>query len=321
MAANVNTILLKGCGHHDEGRADSAIYPGEAVRLAADGKYDPETLSAQVAAGRGLKIATENALAGKTVATAYAAADLLFFYSPLPGDHVHVLAKAGEDIDIGDYLDVEGSGSGKFIKVAATATAEIKLPLTNGRVWDALQTVLPGTAANDDMGITTGTPGTAAPSLRGVDFGGAATDERASFEFIVPQTYRAGAPLTLRVNAGILTTVAATALTVDALVYKDAGTGAVGADICATAAQSINSLVFANKDFTITPTGIVPGDRLIIILIFTGSDGTDLGVMIPEIRNASVLLGNAAVGRLEALEDSGGALAAAGLIRCRVLSV
>ena len=53
MATNVNTIVLKGKGHHDEGVADAAISPGEAVRLAADGKYDPETLAAQVAAGRG----------------------------------------------------------------------------------------------------------------------------------------------------------------------------------------------------------------------------------------------------------------------------
>ena len=64
MATNINTIVLKGMGHYDEGVADQAIYPGEAVRLAADGKYDPETLSAQVAEGRGLKIALEDALQG-----------------------------------------------------------------------------------------------------------------------------------------------------------------------------------------------------------------------------------------------------------------
>ncbi len=120
---NVNyRVLLKSMGHHDEGVVGSAILPGEAVRLAADGEYDVETLAPVIAAGRGLKLAKEAVLnAGKTVDDAYVVDDILFFYMPLPGDHVNVLVKTGEDIDVGDYLSVEGNGSGKFVEVASSS--------------------------------------------------------------------------------------------------------------------------------------------------------------------------------------------------------
>jgi hypothetical protein len=173
----------------------------------------------------------------------------------------------------------------------------------------------------DDMALITGTPGTDAPTLQGVDFGGTTSDEKCAFEVVLPQQYRAGSAVTLRVKAGVLTTVSDTSLTVDANVYEDAGTGLVGADLCTTAAQSINSLTPANKDFTITPTGLAPGDRLLIKLTFAGADTGNLGVMTPVIQNAALLIGNAAAGRLMALEDSGGALAAATLQKCLVMSV
>jgi len=496
MATDIYTIVLKSKGHHDEGITDATVYPGEAVRMAADGHYDPETLAADAAAGRGLIIAKEDALQGKTVADAYAATDVLFVYVPIPGDVIHALVKTGENIDVGDYLDVEGAGSGKFVEVSASATAEHKLPMSDARVWDdlskklpnaiantttavpipltsakihdAMQTDLTDTANADDMGIITGTPGTDAPTLQGVDFGGTTSDEKCAFEvslpadyvagqpvtlrvkatmlttvsdgtatvdaeawetdgigavgadicataaqsinsltpankdftitptglapgdrliirlsfaasdtgdagvmipeisdvslridtatladdmalitgtpgtdaltlqgvdfggttsdekcafeFVLPQQYRAGSAVTLRVKAGVLTTVSDTSLTVDASVWEDAGDGSVGADLCATAAQSINSLTPANKDFTITPTGLAPGDRLLVKLTFAGADTGNLGVMIPEIQNVALLIGNAAAGRLMSLEDSGGALAAATLLKCLVMS-
>jgi hypothetical protein len=119
-----NTIVLKGLGHYDEGEADATIYPGEAVRLAADGCYDPETFDPDTV-GKGLKIAIEDALQGNTVDDAYSDGDILFFYSPLPGDHIQVLVKVGEDIDIGDNLVVEGGGSGKFIEVTPDSSVSV----------------------------------------------------------------------------------------------------------------------------------------------------------------------------------------------------
>lgn len=122
MAKELNTIILKGKGHHDEGVASGAIKPGAAIELAG-GTY-AEQSSAQAAALKGgLKIATEAALnGGKTITDAYAADDVVFFYVPLPGDHVNVLVKSGEDIDKGDKLVVEGGGSGLFVEAAGAET-------------------------------------------------------------------------------------------------------------------------------------------------------------------------------------------------------
>lgn len=163
------------------------------------------------------------------------------------------------------------------------------IDFTAMRVHDARHTVLPNTAANDDMALITGTPGTDAPTLQGVDFGGTSTDEKAAFTFALPAEYVDGETITVRVKAAMLTTVSDGTATVDVECWKRDGSGAVGSDICATAAQSINSLTPANKDFTITPTGLVAGDVLEIRLSFGGSDTGNLGVMIPEISDVRVL--------------------------------
>jgi len=164
------------------------------------------------------------------------------------------------------------------------------IDFTAFRVHDALHSVLPNTAANDDMALITGTPGTDAPTLQGVDFGGTTSDEKAAFLFALPPEYVAGETVTLRVRGAMLTTVSDGTATVDAEVWKLDEDGAVGSDICATVAQSINSLTPANKDFTITPTGLEPGDVLMVRLSFAGTDAGDAGVMIPEISKVSLLL-------------------------------
>ena len=122
MADNVNTIVLKGMGHHDEGLVGAATTPGMAIELQADGKYDPVVSAQATALKGGLKIAKEDALQGNTTTDAYALDDVLFFYSPVPGDHIHVLVKSGTDVDVGDTLVVEGGSSGLFVETAGTET-------------------------------------------------------------------------------------------------------------------------------------------------------------------------------------------------------
>lgn len=319
MATNQNTIVLKAIGHHDEGVAGAAILPGEAVRLGSNSKYTREPLAPALATGRGLKLAKEDALQGKTTADAYALDDILFFYSPVNGDHVQVLVKTNEDIDVGDILIVEGSGSGMFVEASSSATAAYPLVLSDARIST---TMLPltVTANGSDMGITTGTPGTDAPTLRGVDFGSTTSDEKCGFEVVLPRGYRAGQPVTVRVKAGMLTTVATGTITVDVEAWEADGAGLVGSDLCTTAAQSINSLTLANKDFVITPTTLSAGDKLLVRFSFAGTDTANIGVMVPVISNIELRIGDAVDGQLEALEDSGGVLAAATLIKCRVLN-
>lgn len=120
MATEKNTIVLKGMGHYEEVVADAAITPGMGITIAADGKADPATGTQAENLKGGLKIALEDALQGKTITTAYAAADVLFYYIPVPGDVIHALVKTGVDIDVGEKLCVEAGGSGYFIPAAGT---------------------------------------------------------------------------------------------------------------------------------------------------------------------------------------------------------
>lgn len=122
MASNVNTIVLIGKGRYEEGEVDSAITPGMAVQMAADGKYDvPQGTQAETLK-RGLQIAIEDALRGKTITDAYAATDRLFFYIPVEGDVIHLLVKSGANIAVGDKLVVEGGGSGLFVEAGGSET-------------------------------------------------------------------------------------------------------------------------------------------------------------------------------------------------------
>ena len=318
MSATIRTIVLKGIGHHDEGVLDAIAYPGQAIRLAADGHYDPETLSAANAICKGLMLLKEDALQGKVVTEAYGADDVGFIYTPVAGDEVQVLVAEGEDVNLGDTLGVIGSGDGNFQVISsasveeykvplasakvhdalatnlpatlADTNEEVRLPLTSAKTWDALATPLPAAQSADDMAIITGTPGTDAPTLQADDPGGTTSTAYAAFEFVIPQSYRSGGAVTVRAKAGVLTTVSDTTLTLDCSCWKDAGTGLVGEDLCTTTLQSINSLTPANMDFIITPTGFVAGDRLIIQFVIAGEDSGNAGTITPEISNVSVLV-------------------------------
>lgn len=200
---------------------------------------------------------------------------------------------------VGDFTIGDGSIGNSSIsataniartKLAQDANKAYTIPIHAFRVWDAMATNLPAAAADDDMGIITGTPGTDVATLQGVDFGGTSTDEKCGFEFCLPVEYDAGQSVTLRLRAAILTTVADGSLTVDAECWKSDRDGVASADICATAAQDMNNLTPANYDFTITPTGLAAGDRLVFNITLAGSDTGDLGAMIPEISQVEVLL-------------------------------
>lgn len=151
------------------------------------------------------------------------------------------------------------------------------------KVWDARQTNLPGTAAADDLAIITGTFGTNAVRIRSSDGKATSITQRLGFELIVPAEYDPGQTLTLRIRAGMVTTISDTTATVDVEARKLDEDGAVGSDICTTAATTINSLTKANCDFTITPTGLVAGDRLDIRVTITITDGATGTAVIGEI--------------------------------------
>lgn len=164
------------------------------------------------------------------------------------------------------------------------------IPMTSLRVWDALQTNLPGTAATDDLALIGGTFASASPKVSAGDLKAAgATTRYARFQVALPVNYVSGETVTLRIYCGMGTTVAATSCTVDAQVYESDGAAGISADLCTTNAQSMNSLTFANKDFTITPTALAAGDVLDVRIAVTCTDGATGTVVEPIIGKISLL--------------------------------
>ena len=169
-----------------------------------------------------------------------------------------------------------------------TQEALVRFPvvLTDLRVWDALQTNLPGTAANDDLALIGGTLGSAAPMIQAGDLKAAgATTRYARFSVPIPECYEDGETLNIVISAGMTTTVADTSCTVDVQAYLHDKVGGVSADLCATSAQSINSLTFADKSFSITETTLVRGGVLDVRVAITCTDAATGTAVIPTIAN------------------------------------
>ncbi len=153
--------------------------------------------------------------------------------------------------------------------LTAFPAANKYLYLTTTEVTDATYTAgillieLWGTAATDELQLVEGTVGTNAPSLQTEDLRSAgATNRYKRFLVPLPSEYVAGETVMLRFSSGMITTVADATATLDVVCYKNDEDNTVSADLCATAAQSMNSLVFTDLDFTITPTTLSPGDML-----------------------------------------------------------
>lgn len=186
------------------------------------------------------------------------------------------------DLVVPGNLRVSGSITPALARSNILALSELEpfvVPWTSWRVWDALHTNLPGTAATDDLALIGGTWASASPSIQSLDFGGTSTTAYARAQIPIPWEYEDGQTVVLRFHAGMLTTVADDVCTLDVVCYETDEEAGIGADICATAAQSINSLVLADIDFTITPTALAAGDLLDVRITVYGNDAGDLGVM------------------------------------------
>lgn len=131
------------------------------------------------------------------------------------------------------------------------------------RIHDAFNSFLPSTSSSNDLGLYPGTFGTDGMLVRTADLKNAgSTTNYARFLCVVPPRYEAASSFKIRFYAGMETTVASSAATIDLEAYRLDGEGGISADLCATAAQSINSTSYANKDFTITSATLSAGDVL-----------------------------------------------------------
>ena len=170
-----------------------------------------------------------------------------------------------------------GSGPVPWAEVLAlvghdtTATGRLySLPLAEARKIAAWKDALADTPGSSELGLadTLGAP------LVGTTTNGGATataSESAVWLVPLPHSYAGGA-LSVRVRAKV-SAVRGTSATIDAVV-KELADGAVGSDLVETAAQSINSTTYANKDFVVTPTGLAAGDTLVVQITAATNDTT-----------------------------------------------
>jgi len=169
------------------------------------------------------------------------------------------------------------------IERSKLASEQLKdnIPLELLRVWDAFQTSLPTTAANDDLGKVIGTFGTDAMTIQTSDSKNTSVTQRARFMYRIPMNYVSGQVVSVVAWVGMRTTVANGTATIDFEVYKkNDSTGLVGSDLVSTSATSINSLTAADKAFVIDPTGLTAGDELDIRVTIAITDtGTGTAVI------------------------------------------
>ena len=201
-------------------------------------------------------------------------------------------------LQVGDTLIMEESGrmyvldSSGQIKQSGVSTAvePHAIPVHEWRKTDGV-TINPVTAATTNFGVVYGTDGTDFPHLETIDGKNTTTAVVSRCVVKLPSNYVAGSAVTLRARCGMKTTVASNsaATTIDFNVYSNAGTANTGsADLCETAAQSINSLTAANYDFVITPTGLVAGQDLHVKMTLTVTDSATATAVIGTVNHVEL---------------------------------
>jgi hypothetical protein len=146
-------------------------------------------------------------------------------------------------------------------KMAQVANAVYAIPLASMRVWNTWQP-LPLAAADDDLGAIAGTWGTDVPHIESSDSGQTSVTQYLGFEYTLPDDYDGAESITVRIPAK-MRVVADGSAAVDVEAYLSDGNAAVsGGDLIATAATTINSTDWANKDFVVTSTSRAPGDKI-----------------------------------------------------------
>lgn len=163
---------------------------------------------------------------------------------------------------------------------------------TQYRVWDANHTNAVGTAANDDLALTTSalTGSGASVLLSAGDLKNlGATTRRVAFFMPIPANYDDGETIQVRIRTKMETTVASTSCTVDLEAFI-VGTGTtVGSDLVTTSATDMNSLSAADKDFVIDASAVNPGDVLQCRLSIACSDTGTATAVTPVIISVALL--------------------------------
>lgn len=187
-------------------------------------------------------------------------------------------------------VDINSTAAIKPSKLEQQSAQIFPIPLTDARVWDDFRALVPDTAANDDLGLITGTWGTDTPTLQSGDGKATTITRRAGFAFRIPHNFVSAGTLVIRARGGMVTTISDDVATVDLEVYEADLDGGVGSDLCQTSAVSVNSLTKVNADFTIDATGLVAGDLLYLRLTAAITDAATGTAVIVEVSDINARL-------------------------------
>lgn len=140
-------------------------------------------------------------------------------------------------------------------KLGEDVLAAYPVPLIDFRVHDAPRTKLPLTAGTDDLGYVAGTFGADRPHLTAGDCKATTITRYARRIIPLPMPMLLAGTCALRIHAGMVTTLADTSATVDVDAYLMDTSATLGAQLCTTSAQSMNSLTTAAYDFLLDTAG------------------------------------------------------------------
>jgi hypothetical protein len=186
------------------------------------------------------------------------------------------------DFDLAPNADIQTT------KMRQRVLAEYVVPLTDSRVWDAVGSLLPSTAASDDLALITGTWGTNPVRVTAGDVKTLTATRRLYFAVPIPANYEDGQTIQLRIRCGMETTVASSSCTIDAEAYVGTS-GALSADLVTTAPTTMNSLTAADLDFAINPASVDPGQLLEVRLTIASVDAATGTAVTPAIYKVSLL--------------------------------
>lgn len=157
-----------------------------------------------------------------------------------------------------------------MVALKEMATKFQGIPLNRAVKVAAIKDALGDTATGGVLGLA---DAEGSPLLGTTTNGGstATASETALFLVPVPADYVPGGKLGVRVRCKV-SAARTVSSTVD-IFAKEHG-DALGSDVCATNAQSINSTTLGWKYFSITPTGLIPGLSILSLTITLAQDDT-----------------------------------------------
>jgi hypothetical protein len=205
---------------------------------------------------------------------------------------------AGTALHTGSFNFVGSAATNQVLSLSATPSdldiasgTCIGLDLT-GTITSATGTVtvlLAPRGSPDDLQYVSGTFGSSPPYVGTPDLkaAGAGTRYARLLVRIPPDFEGNNQTLTLRLISGMKTTVADTLATIDVEAWRIDADGTYGAaDVCTSAAATINSLTAASKDFNIDPSTLSPGDLLDVRVAVAVTDAASVTAVIGAIWQA-----------------------------------